>query len=329
MFNAYGASQNESKKESNVDFNKINEYVVETAGLQERETLIGVVSMIVDLGTQKQPDAEVAFTGSEEDERMEIASKPATYFKDGVDPQTKKSVRLKCWPQKDVQAVALAIDFPQIEIDKGQFFGESKPLPLRLWLGDQFYNQTTQKMVVARPTYLKINKKLGFWSFDQKHLLYKMAVAAKIIKPGEAFLPQDIDKLLGQAFQFEAQVFFKKGKDNKEYYNEYVKFVSGLGRGQSAPESPVNPMLIGFMDDNDPQAIKEVRAHVLNTCRLASNWTGSKLEKQVNDVRGQSSQQESKQQEQKPSGGAPRSVEDFDDDIPFAPMLTRSNWRVI
>lgn len=328
MFNAYGASQNESKKESNVDYNKINEYLVETAGLQERETLIGVVSMIVDLGTQKQPDAEVTFTGSEEDERMEITSKPATYFKDGVDPQTKKPVRLKCWPQKDVQAVALAIDFPQISVDKGQFYGDSKPLPLRLWLGDQFYNQATQKMVVARPTYLKINKKLGFWSFDQKHLLYKMAVAAKLIKPGEAFLPQDIDKLLGQAFQFEAQVFFKKGKDGKSYYNEYVKFVSGLGRGQSAPESSVKPLLIGFMDDNEPQAIKEVRAHVLNTCRLASNWEGSKLEKQVGEVRGQPSAPQTKEQP-KPSGGATRPVGDFEDDLPFAPMLTRSNWRVI
>lgn len=319
MFNAYGASQNESKKESNVDFGEINKYVVETAGLQERETLIGIVSMIVDLGTQKQPDAEVAFTGSEEDERMEIASKPATYFKDGIDPQTKKPVRLKCWPQKDVQAVALAIDFPQISVDKGQFYGDSKPLPLRLWLGDQFYNQATQKMVVARPTYLKINKKLGFWSFDQKHLLYKMAVAAKLIKPGEAFLPQDIDKLLGQAFQFEAQVFFKKGKDGKSYYNEYVKFVSGLGRGQSAPESSVKPLLIGFMDDNDPQAIKEVRAHVLNTCRLASNWSGSKLEKQVGEVRGQQSSASQPKEQPKPSGNAQQAPEDdFDDsDVPF------------
>lgn len=320
MFNVYGAQQNQKEANRSVRFDEINEHVVETAGLQERETLIGVVSMIVDLGTQKQPDAEVAFTGSEEDERMEIASKPATYFKDGLDPQTKKPVRLKCWPQKDVQAVALAIDFPQIPIDKGQFFGESKPLPLRLWLGDQFYNQATQKMVVARPTYLKINKKMGFWSFDQKHLLYKMAVAAKIIKPGEAFLPQDIDKLLGQAFQFEAQVFFKKGKDGKSYYNEYVKFVSGLGRGQSAPESSVKPLLIGFMDDNDPQAIKEVRAHVLNTCRLASNWSGSKLEKQVGEVRGISTQAEQPKEAPKPSGGATPQVpeDDFDDqDLPF------------
>ena len=319
-FDAYGASQNAGKSEKfNVNFDELNEYVVEAAGLQERETLVGYVSMIVDLGTQNQPDAEVTFTGDESAEKEEFAKNPNTYFKDGIDPVTRKPVRLKCWQQKPVQCVAVAIDFSDILIDKGKFFGNSDPKPLRLWLGGQFYNQSLGKMVVARPTPLKVNKKLGDWSFDQKHLFYKMAVADKMIKPGEVFAPKDIDKLLGKAFQFTAQVFFKPGKDGKSYYTEYINFVGALGRGQATPEVKTTPLIIQMNKQSSDQAVKEVRAHVLNTCRLASNWEGSALQKQVDSLRSpQEDKPESKSVSS--SGGATRQVDDFDDDFDSIPF---------
>ena len=53
--------------------------------------------------------------------------------------------------------------------------------------------------------------------------LYKMAVAAKIINQGDAFLPQDADKLLGKTLQFKTQVFFNRGKDGKDYYGNRVQ----------------------------------------------------------------------------------------------------------
>jgi hypothetical protein len=194
-FNARGVTKNESKSETAVDYDALNKYVVEAANLQERETLIGYVSSIVDLGLQEQEDAKVEFSGSSEDESSIIADKPDTYFETG--PDEKGSVkRWKRWPQKPAQAVAVSVDFPDIIVDKGQFFGNSKPLPLRLWMGGQFFIQGVG-MVVGRPTMLKINKSSGFWSFDKKHLFHKMAVAAKLVKADEAFLPQNIDDLLG------------------------------------------------------------------------------------------------------------------------------------
>lgn len=321
MFEVYGASQKEGgSSKSNVNFDDLNNYTVETAGLQDRETLVGYVSMIVDLGTQNQPDAEVVFTGNENDEKEEFAKNPNTYFKDGFDHQSKKQVRFKCWPQKPVQCVAVAVDFPDIMIDKGQFFGNSDPKPLRLWLGGQFYNATLGKMVVARPTPLKVNKKLGDWGFDQKHLFYKMAVADKMIRPGEVFAPKDIDKLLGKVFQFAAQVFFKEGKDGKSYYTEYVNFVGALGRGQAAPEITTTPLLIQMNKSNDEQAVKEVRAHVLNTCSLASNWDGSVLQKQVEATRYKNADKDEDRDvksEQKPANNNTPS-DDFDEeDLPF------------
>lgn len=314
-FETYGVDQKESSRSNNVDFDAINKYVVETAGLQERETIAGVVSGIIDLGTQEQPDAEMVFIGDEEDEKKAIAEFPSTYFKDGFDPETKKPVRLKCWPQKPIQCVAVAVDIPDILVDKGQFFGESKPLPLRLYLGGQFYIEGSG-MVVQRPTPLKVNKKLGDWSLDQKHLFYKMAVAAKIIKAGEVFKPSRISELLGQAFQFEAQVFFKESK-GKSYYTEYIKYVSGLGRGQSVPELPNKPIMIQFNKENDLEAIKELRAHVVNTIKKASNYEGSAIQKQIESVRGV--KQESK--EQTATQGVQEKeepdVDSFDETLPF------------
>tara|TARA_Y100000114_G_C11764120_1_gene332334 strand:+ start:29349 stop:30353 length:1005 start_codon:yes stop_codon:yes gene_type:complete len=299
-FDSYGAAQNGGNTSTkSVNFDELNAYVVETAELEQRETLVGYVSMIVDLGTQEQPDAEVVFNGTEEDERKAVAEMPDTYFKDGIDPVSKNKVRYKCWPQKPVQCVAVAVDFPEIIVDKGSFFGESKPLPLRLWLGGQFYIENVG-MVVGRPTPLKVNKKLGDWSLDQKNLFHKMAVAAKIIKPNEVFVPQRIDELLGKAFQFEAQVFFKESK-GKKYYTEYVKFVSGLGRGQTAPEHITTPMLIQFNKENPEDAVKELRAHVVNTIKKASNYEGSVIQKQIESLRGGSSSSEAPKEEVKAS----------------------------
>lgn len=326
-FNAYGAAQNEAKSDKpQVDFEALNKYVVETAQLQDRETLVGYISSIVDLGLQEQEDAEVPFTGTPEDEAKAIEEKPATYFKDGFDPQTKKPARMKCWPQRPTQAVAVAIEFPDILIDKGQFFGESKPLPLRIWMGGQFYIPNVG-MVVQRPTPLKVNKSMGFWSFDKKHLFHKMAVASKLIKPDEAFLPQDIDKLLGKSFQFEAQVFFKESK-GKEYYTEYIKFVGGLGRGQKEADIVVPPTMIQFNEKNDVTAIKELRSHIVNTIKKANNFTGSEIEKQLAEVRGvgntTTAPSEEKKQDPvkpttKPKAAKPAVVEqdEFDDQVPF------------
>ncbi|MDV7392475.1 hypothetical protein RZS08_14010, partial [Arthrospira platensis SPKY1] len=109
MFDVYGSQQSQKESKQVVQYDDLNKYVVETAGLQERETLVGYVSMIVDLGTQNQPDAEVVFTGNENDEKEEFAKNPNTYFKDGFDQQSKKQVRFKCWPQKPVQCVAVAV----------------------------------------------------------------------------------------------------------------------------------------------------------------------------------------------------------------------------
>ena len=179
-------------------------------------------------------------------------------------------------------------------------------------------------MVIGRPTPLKVNKKLGDWSLDQKNLFYKMAVAAKQIKPGEVYKPQRISELLGKAFQFEAQVFFKESK-GKKYYTEYIKFVSGLGRGQVEPELLTKPLMIQFNKENEADAVKDLRAHVVNTIKRASNYEGSVIKSQIESIRGVQAPKEDKptQQDEAPKTKDKSPAQDFDsfdDDIPFAPI---------
>ena len=292
-----------------VDWDAYHNYIVEKAGLQTQEVLIGYVAGIIDLGEQSQEDGKVVFTGTPEEEAEILEKFPHNYFEDGFDPVTKKPARFKRWPQKPLQAVTLAIDFPDIMLNHGQFFGEEDSVekPLRMYLGGQFYLQG-KGMVVGRPLYLKYSNLSGDrknpeWSLDKKHTLYNMAVGAKLVEKGRPFLPDDIDQLLGVSLQFDVQIFFKENK-GKKYFTENIKFASGLGRGQKAIEPLSDPFLIQFGDENEH--LSEVRSHVLNTIRQASNFEGSKIQKQLDAIHP--ANKDDSDMEEKPKS-APKPVE--------------------
>ncbi len=324
-FDAYSATSSSGSSRKEIDYDALNKYVVETANLKEPETLIGVVAGIVDLGTQEQPDAEIVFKGDSDDEESEINKNPNTYFKDGFDPQTRKPARLLCYPQKPQQSVAIAVDFPDIIVDKGQFFGNSNPQPLRLWLGGTFYMENLG-MVVARPTPLKvvnIDKAASKpkWSFSPLHLFHKMAVGAKLVKPGDVFLPNQIDQLIGKAFQFQVQIYMKESK-GKHYFTENIKFIGGLGRGQSATELE-NTFMVQFNKQNSDESLKNLRNHVINTIKNAKNYEGSKIQKQLESDSDDGLQQESVKSAvsvkvpTKSKGKAVPALDEDDDSSPF------------
>ena len=347
-FDAYAQTTSTTQSDKpKTDFEALNKYVVETCQLQQPETLLGVVSVIADLGTQKLPDAE--YDLDKEDEGLtieELTSKhsallaenhPAdkqvgkiTKFGKSYDGVKKEWVIRKFVKQADRQAVAMAIDFPDIVLDKGKFFGEteSNPKPLRLWLGGQYWNKfigERGKMLIQNVIPLKVTNiaqpPAKVWSMNPKSIPHKMAVASKIIETGEAFLPQDIDKLLGKTLQFKAQVFFNKGADGKQYYTEKVSFAAGLARGQTE-RSVENTYLVQFNKENNPQALKELRAHVINTIEQATNFEGCVIQKQLAEVRGgvsTTSAEQPKQevkQEHKPKA-TPQKVEEVDASCPF------------
>lgn len=295
MFEVYVDSKTESKSnKTNVDFDKLNAYVVEAADLEEAAVVPGVISSIVDLGIQAQSDAEYVFEGDEADEEAEQQANPAIRFETRAkffdNGKWLENVRVKIVPQRDVQSIAMAIDFPDILVDKGQFFGESKPLPLRIWMGGQYFiegsGMVIQNLIALRETNLDTTRATQKWSLNPKGTLYKMAKSAKLVKDGEVFKANQIDQLLGTAHQFEARVFMKPAKNGKKYYTEQVKFVGALSRGQAVDTASVATSLVMFNKENPESAIKELRAHVVNTIKRAKNYEGSVIQKQIEEVRG-------------------------------------------
>ena len=284
-----------------VDFDQLNEYVVETAECQQPETLNGVIVGIIDLGNQRLPDAEYDVDSGDEDLSVEelevkyadeIAAGKISKFDFVKDWSTRppKEVVKKFVPQKDRQCITYAVDFMDIMLDKGQFFGEkSEPKPLRMYFGGQYYHQGLKKMIVQNLLPLKItniakdarNDKL--WSLSTKSQLHKMAVASKIINTGEAFLPDQIDELLGKTLQFKVQIGFNE-KGDKKYYFEKMSFVGSLQR-KDKPFENVDTFLIQMDEPNDPEALKQIRKHLLNTMEMATNFEGSALQKQLLEVR--------------------------------------------
>ena len=284
-----------------VNFDDLNSYVVETAECQQPETLNGVIVGIIDLGNQCLPDAEYDVDSGDEDLSVEeleakyadeIAAGKISKFDFVKDWSTRppKEVIKKFVPQKDRQCITYAVDFPDVMLDKGQFFGEkSEPKPLRMYFGGQYYHQGLKKMIVQNLLPLKItniakdthNDKL--WSLSPKSQLHKMAVASKIINTGEAFLPDQIDELLGKTLQFKVQIGFNE-KGDKKYYFEKMSFVGSLQR-KDKPFEDVETFLIQMDEPNDPEALKNLRKHIINTQMMATNWSGSALEKQLNEVR--------------------------------------------
>lgn len=305
-----------------VDYPAMNKEIVEKVAAEQPEVLTGVISGIIDAGIQPQPDAQYEFEGTAEDEAEEINKDPSVYFKTLPDYRDGgKMKRFKLKPVKPAQSVILTIDFPDVLVDKAKYFGvkDSVEAPYRMILGGEF-TPSGGKTIAAKPLALTIRKNEktnNQWSFPFNHTLYKMAVAAKLVKQGEPFLPQDIDKLLGQSMQFKIQVFLKDDK----YLVEKCSFASALGRGQTAPElDPSLLSLVQFTVENDESAIKQLRASVKNTIRRAENFEGSVIQKQIGEGFQKDDEKEENQEQEEES--VDNDVDDstgipFDDDIPF------------
>ncbi len=310
---------------SNTDWDKLNQHVVETADMQEPTPIAGYISMICDLGPQPQEDAKMVWKGTPQEEAEAIAKYPSTYFEDGVDHKG-NPCRHKRWPVKDEHCIAVAVDFPSIIVDKGQFMGESKPLPLRLWFGRKNKDKDSGLMIVQNPFSLRPNTKdLGSPTLGIRSNLYSLAVAAKLVKNGEAFPPNRVDELLGKSFLFNVQVYFKPGKTGGSFYTENISFATALMKGMPEPQQIVKPILVQMYEKPTVDLTKALPQHVINTMMRSSKYPGSEMEK----IFGESKVAKAPSSEaQKPAAPAPAVqqkapvtakafADDLDDDIPF------------
>lgn len=312
-----------------VDFEALNAHVVEAAGTAAKSRSIpGVISGIYDLGEQNLEDAEVVFTGTREDEANEIIAKADTYFKDGVDDKG-KPCRLKCWPQKPVQQVAIAVDFPQVLVDKGQFFGNSNPLPLRMMLNGEFsVGPAGEKVrVVGRPYNIRETNhaakgEKAMWAFAKNNGLHKLADAVGILDANGLFKKERIGELLGKYAQFQFRVYMKPGKkEGQTFFTEDIKLVGMVPEGVPLPELPEGILHgVNLYGQNDPAAVKQLRVAVKNTIKRANNYEGSDLQKAFEGAEAQADKPKAESKPVAPKAPEPDADDfgDFDSDIPFA-----------
>jgi hypothetical protein len=329
QLNITNTNQTEGKERKVVDWNALNQHVVDASGTAKKSRSIpGVISGLYDLGNQKLEDAEKAFTGTAADEAAEIAKFPATYFKDGIDRETGKQARLKCWPQKPVQQIAFSIDFPQVLVDKGQFFGNSKPLPLRMLLNYEYTVPGTKEKIVARPYNLRDAKHdLGngkaVWALAKNNGLHKLAAAAELLDANGLFNKERAAELIGKVVQFEFRVWMKPAKTgDKTFFTEEIKLVGMVPEGVAIPEVPEGLLhCVNLHGENEAEAVKQMRVAVKNTMKRALNYDTSSLkpvfeaEQAAYGNKPADAAKEAVQAAVKAAEVAP--VADFDDDIPF------------
>lgn len=306
-FEVYGASDSQGK--SNVDWAGLNQYVVDTCGLQTKKALIGVVSAIVDLGLQPLPDGEYDLDPDDvnltEDELKQKYAEDFIKHSNGeaygftfgtvYDGQKKDWLLKKLVKQPPRQCVAFAVDFPSKQLDKGKFFGDTsgETKPLRLWMGGNWYRTEMVDGVEKRidiiqnltPIKRTNDDKLG-WTVNPKSLIYKMAVATGVIDETQPFDASNLGDILGKSAQFEVSVGFNADKKDasKKHYFERIKLMGQLMEGIPVPTID-KTTLIQFNSENNLKDLNEVRAHVKNTIRGALNYTGSVIEGQLEAIK--------------------------------------------
>lgn len=322
-------TQNAGGKDRVIDWDGLNSHVIEMAKTQDKARSVpGVISGIIDLGEQNLEDAEQPFVGDAAAEAAAIADKPATYFKDGFDDKGKPA-RLKCWPQKPVQQMAVTIDFPQVMVDKGKYFGNSNPQPLRLLLNREFTLPGDKTKIVASPYNIRETKHdLGngktTWAFAKNNGLHKLADACGLLDANGLFTKNRIGKLLGKVAQFQFQVFMKPGKTaGTSYFTEVVKLVGMVPEGVPLPEAPEGTLYgVNLYAANDAEAVKQLRVCIKNHIKRANNYEGSILKGELEALEGGHAQQAAPQEPAaKPQGIAPSAPapedDNFDEDVPF------------
>lgn len=322
-FNVTTTTQTEGRQQVMVDWEALNQHVVDAAGTATKARSIpGVISGIYDLGEQNLEDAEVVFTGTKEDEANERIAKPDTYFKDGVDEKG-KPVRLKCWPQKPVQQVAITVDFPQVLVDKGQFFGNSNPLPLRMLLNGEFTLPGEKLKIVAKPYNIRETNhaekgQKAQWAFAKNNGLHKLADACGILDSNGLFKKERIGELLGKVAQFQFQVWMKPGKSgDKKFFTETIKLVGMVPEGVPLPEVPEGILHgVNLYGENDEAAVKQLRVAVKNTIKRANNYEGSDLQKMFGTDGEAKPAQKADVAPVAPKAPTP-DADNFDEDIPF------------
>jgi hypothetical protein len=330
------SNQTEGKGRKVVDWDAMNAHVVEAAGTAGKiRSIPGVISGVYDLGEQKLEDAAIPvtdekfqkafpeFDGSEAQQDIVVAA-----YAHKTNARFEKVDNKLClrYVQNPVQQVAIAVDFPQILVDKGQFFGNSKPLPLRLLYNGEFTTPGDKTKIVGRPFNLRdtkhdVGNNKSVWAFAKNNGLHRFAEAAELLDEHGLFNKERVGELIGKVVQFQVRVWMKPAKTgDKKFFTEDISLVGIVPEGVAKPEVPEGILhMINLHGENDPDAVKQMRVSIKNTMKRALNYDTSSL-KPVFEAEaasyGNKPAETAVQAAVKAAEVTPVAV-DFDSDIPF------------
>lgn len=327
-----------SENTSNVNFDELNKYIVETVGCSQKpEAVIGIITGVIDLGLQAQDDAKMAWTGDAASEAAELEKNPNQYFETLPDDKGVQT-RYKRWAVKAQRSVAITFDVPSILINRGKFFDESgvgEELPFRGLLNNEFGIKGIGK-VVGKPYSLKEQRnENGTWSLKNNTILHKIAQATESLDTQGNFKPAYLGNLIGKAAMFNVHVFLNK-QGEKEYLNEKMSFggpVPKMMQGMIPTLDDKFLYMVNFQGPQDLEALKNLRQSVINTMKQAEDFEGSDVQKALIEIGKIKVGEGAVPQERQPQSAQPAPLQkaqaepqatvdfdDFDSDIPFAPI---------
>lgn len=277
-------NNNSNYERRDVDWEALNAHLIEAAGTATNpEVYPGVISQIVDLGIHLKVNDEVV------DPHM-------TYPDDASYYEVKGEKRVKYTTDRELQYVAVMVDFPDIIVDKALYItGESNPLPLRLMLnGERMVQNSEGKWINTVSKMFSLGQMRhpnGKYALAKQNKLHVLAEKAGLLDSDGLFTADRIGELLGKALMFEIQLFMKPGNNGKRYYNEIIKSPTIIPRSIKAPT--LDPSLLALVQWSsgvgpNEDEVKKLRASVKNTIKNATNFNGSTIQSVIDKPREQS-----------------------------------------
>jgi hypothetical protein len=252
----------------------------------ESISISAVVSSYVDMGIQERGEYEDIYVPTDPKHIEKLSN--GSFVEDRYNNKEKKKVPTICTPAKPAKAFVLGVDFPQYMFDYG---GDIGARPFRMFMGGKFFVKNPdsaegKKMaIVQNPMYMveNTNNPQNKWALPVTSMISKMCVAAGLGDEHGLVSKDAITGLLGKALQFEVRVWDKPAKvGDATYYTENIKFVGKLPKGMPVPELDSKFIFgVNMTSANDPEMVKQLRAEHKNTMKLATNWEGSVLQKEL------------------------------------------------
>ena len=361
-----------NEQSSGFDRESYQNHVIEQCGTQDKHrTIPAFISGYYDLGLQPQKNYETLYSPEHKDyekmkeavEKGEASVKVGNIYisEQGSKGQWHNDVEIYSKPRPPKKAIAWCFTFPQILVDRDKFHGkDSNPKPLNLIMGGEGWvsrpDDSSKNMNVIQDLMFNqenTNNPSGTWGFGQTTNLHKMGLYLELLNEHNLLTQDKLGEMLGKPLQVRMRVYNKPMKKGGTWFTEELKIVSEVPEGLPVPEFDDSFIHgINFNDKNtpnDPMTVKNLHSRVVNTLRLASNFEGSVIQKELREAgrlyEGNSEKStqealEASQQASKPSEGnespkeekpreeapvdasegvdsLPEAKDDFDDTIPF------------